>query len=169
MAETRAPPNPLTHKAVPKHTCKCLSVNNSTTTSIGLRISIIKHEFQGWLVHFVNVPCDPLQRIIFSLIALSRLKNKRYVKLMQPGQKLWKAAKDHCMQVKEVICLCKLQCELYLHTACSCQLQDLMCIQSIAEIHLLAYPHYWGFHTVSTSPSRWSDPAYCSCTSWDGQ
>lgn len=76
MAETRAPPNPLTHRAVPKHTCKCLSVNNSTTTSIGLSISIIKHEFQGWLVHFVNVPCDPLQQIIVSLIALSRLKTK---------------------------------------------------------------------------------------------
>jgi len=38
-------------------------------------------------VRFVNVPCDPLQQIIFSLSALSRLKNKRYIKLKQPGEK----------------------------------------------------------------------------------
>lgn len=79
------------HKAVPKHTFKCLSVNNSTTTWIGL--SIIKHAFQGWLVHFVNLAWDPLQQIIVLLIALSRLKNKRYIKLMQPGQKLFKGSK----------------------------------------------------------------------------
>lgn len=54
-------------------------------------------------------PCDPLQQIFSLITLLSVFKNARCIKLMQPGQKMQKAAKDPCVQVKQDIYMCKLR------------------------------------------------------------